>query len=136
MQWLKSVPLTPLPISLCLLQHCGHCGFCISRMDHHCMWLDGCVGSHNHVRFLSFLTLHVLSCGLYAAFALFVLKGAVSAELAANALGSGACQVHYHKQTNKKGMPPSRGGQVYSIDRTLPAYLTQSVHRRGCVAPR
>lgn len=66
------------------------------------MWLDGCVGSHNHVRFLSFLTLHVLSCGLYAAFALFVLKGAVSAELAANALGSGACQVRHHKQTHTK----------------------------------
>jgi hypothetical protein len=119
MQWLKSVPLTPA-IPCCLLQHCGHCGFCISRMDHHCMWLDGCVGSHNHVRFLSFLTLHVLSCGLYAAFALFVLKGAVSAELAANALGSGACQVHYHQQTNKKGLHPEEAKCTALTGRYLP----------------
>lgn len=73
-------------------QHCGTCGFCIPRMDHHCVWLDNCVGQHNHARFLGFVTLHVLCCAIYVTFALCLLRDAVVQELQANG-GTDACQV-------------------------------------------
>eukprot|EP00996_Jenningsia_fusiforme_P001331 NODE_2219_length_1260_cov_15.448390_g2020_i0.p1 GENE.NODE_2219_length_1260_cov_15.448390_g2020_i0~~NODE_2219_length_1260_cov_15.448390_g2020_i0.p1 ORF type:complete len:308 (-),score=34.56 NODE_2219_length_1260_cov_15.448390_g2020_i0:233-1156(-) len=36
-------------------KHCRHCGRCIARFDHHCMWINGCVGMHNQALFWWFL---------------------------------------------------------------------------------
>jgi len=36
-------------------KHCNICRACISRHDHHCVWLMNCVGAHNYVYFLSLL---------------------------------------------------------------------------------
>ncbi|CAH0554084.1 unnamed protein product [Brassicogethes aeneus] len=56
--------------------HCRRCGFCVLKMDHHCPWINNCVGWGNHGHFTSFLffaTLGcsqasiVLSCSLYRA---------------------------------------------------------------------
>lgn len=35
--------------------HCHICKRCISRYDHHCPWINNCVGAHNVGKFLLFL---------------------------------------------------------------------------------
>ena len=47
-------------------KHCGLCGVCVSRFDHHCIWINNCVGVGNHRWFLGFLFFHTVLC-LYGA---------------------------------------------------------------------
>ncbi|CAE8732764.1 unnamed protein product, partial [Polarella glacialis] len=42
--------------------HCSTCCRCISKMDHHCMWTNNCVGMHNQKHFLLFLVYTCLHC--------------------------------------------------------------------------
>lgn len=39
-------------------KHCPKCGMCIARLDHHCTWINRCVGYGNHRIFVIFLVLH------------------------------------------------------------------------------
>ena len=34
-------------------KHCRYCDKCVERLDHHCKWLNTCVGSKNYMHFLS-----------------------------------------------------------------------------------
>ncbi|VVC93576.1 unnamed protein product, partial [Leptidea sinapis] len=44
------------------LQYCVICGRCILKMDHHCPWINCCVGHKNHGYFTIFLGFAVLGC--------------------------------------------------------------------------
>ncbi|XP_051467615.1 palmitoyltransferase ZDHHC23 [Apus apus] len=71
--------------------HCRLCGRCVRRLDHHCVWINSCVGEQNHQAFilaLSFfmltsvygitLTLHTICRGQTPFVALFYCPGAYS----------------------------------------------------------
>lgn len=36
-------------------KHCKTCDRCVSKFDHHCPWINNCVGFHNHRAFMTYL---------------------------------------------------------------------------------
>ncbi|XP_033282940.1 palmitoyltransferase ZDHHC12 isoform X1 [Orcinus orca] len=50
-------------------RHCRECRRCVRRYDHHCPWMENCVGERNHPVFVAYLALQlvVLLWGLYLA---------------------------------------------------------------------
>ncbi|CAG9765258.1 unnamed protein product [Ceutorhynchus assimilis] len=42
--------------------HCRKCGRCVQKMDHHCPWINNCVGWGNHAHFTYFLLFATLGC--------------------------------------------------------------------------
>merc|ERR1719506_3469568 len=37
--------------------HCKECGRCVQRLDHHCPWIDNCVGLGNQRSFYVFIVI-------------------------------------------------------------------------------
>jgi len=56
-----------------LTKHCGKCNRCASDFDHHCFWLNNCVGGNNYWLFYRLVKLYMaysvafLPIGIYAA---------------------------------------------------------------------
>mmetsp|Transcript_13911 Transcript_13911/g.33615 ORF Transcript_13911/g.33615 Transcript_13911/m.33615 type:complete len:361 (+) Transcript_13911:123-1205(+) len=44
--------------------HCRVCRTCVLRMDHHCPWINNCVGFHNHKYFMLVLVYSATACWL------------------------------------------------------------------------
>lgn len=58
-------------------KHCSVCDKCVPGFDHHCRWLNTCVGEKNYRRFFTFLCCALMSVAFVFAVDLFVFVDAL-----------------------------------------------------------
>ena len=56
------------------VKHCHICKKCINGFDHHCNWIDNCIGENNVGRFIFFVLMIIINLifSYYIAFEAFV----------------------------------------------------------------
>lgn len=55
-------------------KHCQTCKHCVRRFDHHCPWIENCVGERNHRWFIIYLLVQLLALLWAFRIALYVLQ--------------------------------------------------------------
>eukprot|EP01002_Notosolenus_urceolatus_P003623 NODE_1956_length_1240_cov_11.108312_g1622_i0.p1 GENE.NODE_1956_length_1240_cov_11.108312_g1622_i0~~NODE_1956_length_1240_cov_11.108312_g1622_i0.p1 ORF type:complete len:336 (-),score=58.78 NODE_1956_length_1240_cov_11.108312_g1622_i0:70-1077(-) len=65
--------------------HCHICDECVLKMDHHCPWINGCVGHYNHRYFALFLLYLWIACVWVAGESTLFFFGILQSELGADA---------------------------------------------------
>ena len=82
-------------------RHCAICNVCVERYDHHCVWLNNCVGIKNHGMYLSFICFVWVLCFLLMCIAMDCLgRGpATDEKLKTNPFGAlcffGICNIPF-----------------------------------------
>lgn len=54
-------------------KHCNICDKCIDLYDHHCVWINQCVGSNNYKYFIKFLVSHIITTFVLVLFGLYAI---------------------------------------------------------------
>ena len=52
--------------------HCRKCGICVSNFDHHCIWLNNCIGKNNYILFIVYIVFTISNCFLCSSIMLWV----------------------------------------------------------------
>jgi palmitoyltransferase len=55
-------------------KHCISCNRCVVRFDHHCKWLNNCIGALNYKQFITLLIAFILNQTMLATFAIWGLQ--------------------------------------------------------------
>lgn len=60
-------------------KHCSYCNKCVATFDHHCVWINQCVGENNYRHFLLFLAVN----SAFLWYGAYVLASVVMSEVRA-----------------------------------------------------
>ena len=66
-------------------KHCRRCDKCVAAFDHHCIFLNNCIGSRNYRWFLALLVIAVVAAATHCAAAGWLLGRSVTAAAATRA---------------------------------------------------